>query len=102
MELMTYLATQETNTVFTSSGEGGIYSYHIIVLFVSDIVYKYYKWQCLSFLLSGLVDVSEFCEVKQLNHPVILFLKPWPLPHPYHVLTLPVPTPPLWAHLRGN
>ena len=28
MELMTYLATQETNTVFTSSGEGGIYSYH--------------------------------------------------------------------------
>ena len=27
MELMTYLATQETNTVFTSSGEGGIYSY---------------------------------------------------------------------------
>ena len=38
MELMTYLATQETNTVFTSSGEGGIYSYHIIVIFVSDIV----------------------------------------------------------------
>ena len=101
MELMTYLATQETNTVFTSSGEGGIYSYHIIVLFVSDIVYKYYKWQCLSFLLSGLVDVSEFCEVKQSNH-LVIYSKPWPLPHPYHVLTLPVPTPPLWAHLRGN
>ena len=32
MELMTYLATQETNTVFTSSGEGGIYNYHICCL----------------------------------------------------------------------
>ena len=42
MELMTYLAIMKTNTVFTSSREGGIYNYHIccqyIVMFISDIV----------------------------------------------------------------
>ena len=105
MELMTYLAILKTNTVSTSSREGGIYSYyHVavsILLYLFQTLYKLYKWHCLLFLASGLVDVSEFCEVKQSNYPVI-YSKPWPLLHPYHALTLPVPTPPLWLQLRWN
>ena len=42
MELSTYLATYQTNTVMSSSGEGDIYSIcYLLCLFSEHLIYVY-------------------------------------------------------------